>query len=335
MVVRSKDDLDTELTTLRSAITTLDEATLVPSKSWVSIWVELIKARLTLLVVLTTWVGFYLGSGPVVDFVLMCHTVGGTGLLAAGAAILNQVLEREFDGQMQRTSGRPLPAGQLSPQTALVSGVALSMGGLAWLLFAVSPLAACLGAITLATYIFVYTPLKRITTLNTVVGAVPGALPPLLGWCAASGGWGAPGWALFAILFFWQLPHFLAISWIYRRDYSNAGFRMLSGIDPDGSRSAASAVRNTLALCVISLFPFALRMNGMVYLAGAILLGAGFLFSSVRFAQNRSTSHARQLFFASIIYLPLLLVLLVADKRTSSAAGTALTSLSQQAPDQP
>ncbi len=290
---------------------------------------ELIKARLTLLVVLTTWVGFYLGSGTTVDFFLMLHTVGGTGLLAAGAAILNQVLERDFDGQMDRTAGRPLPAGHLSPQTALVSGVIVSIGGLAWLLFAVSPLVACLGAITLATYIFVYTPLKRVTTLNTVVGAIPGALPPLLGWCAASGGWGAPGWSLFAILFFWQLPHFLAISWIYRRDYSSAGFRMLSGIDADGRKSAASAVRNTLALCVISLFPFALRMNGPFYLAGAIVLGAGFLYASIRFANNRSTLLARQLFFASIIYLPLLLVLLVADKRNPTAADSSLSSLSQ------
>ena len=320
---------------LRSAVTTLEAPPLTTSKGWISVWMELIKARLTLLVVLTTWVGFYLGSGTTVDFLLMLHTVGGTGLLAAGAAILNQVLDRDFDGQMDRTAGRPLPAGVLSPQTALITGVAVSIVGLAWLLFAVSPLAACLGAVTLATYIFVYTPLKRITTLNTVIGAVPGALPPLLGWCAASGGWGAPGWALFAILFFWQLPHFLAISWIYRRDYSNAGFRMLSGVDPDGRRSAASAVRNTLALCVISLFPFALRMNGPVYLVGAIVLGAGFLYASIRFANDRSLLPARQLFFASIIYLPLLLCLLVADKRNPVSVPSPLSSLSQQAPENP
>jgi len=281
----------------------------------VGIFSELIKARLTLLVVLTTWVGYYLGSGSFLDVVRMIHTVGGTGMLAAGAAILNQVLERDFDGQMRRTAGRPLPAGQITSGVALLMGVSASLGGMAWLLLGVNPLAACLGAVTLSTYVFLYTPLKRVTTLNTIVGAIPGALPPLLGWCAATGGWGAGGWALFSILFFWQLPHFMAISWIYRRDYAHAGFRMLSGVDTDGRQTGASAVRNTLALLVVSLFPFALKMNGAFYLAGAILLGLGFLVCAVRFALRRTDLQARQLFFASIIYLPLLLALMVADKR--------------------
>jgi protoheme IX farnesyltransferase len=308
--------------TLRAAITTLDQPVLASSRSWVAIVSELIKARLTLLVVLTTWVGYYLGSGPFLDVVRMIHTVGGTGMLAAGAAILNQVLERDFDGQMRRTADRPLPAGHITPGVALLSGVGASLGGMAWLLFGVSPLAACLGAITLSTYVFLYTPLKRVTTLNTVIGAIPGALPPLLGWCAATGGWGTGGWALFSILFFWQLPHFMAISWIYRRDYAHAGFRMLSGVDMDGRQTGSSAVRNTLALLVVSLFPFALRMNGGFYLTGALLLGAGFLVCAVRFALRRGDVQARQLFFASIIYLPLLLALLVADKRTMPGGST-------------
>lgn len=301
---------------MRTAVTTLEATELAIGKGWLAALSELIKARLTLLVLLTTWVGFYLGSGQEMNLFSMIHTISGAGLLAAGAAILNQVMERDFDRLMRRTSQRPIPSGQISPGAALMLGVFASLGGLAWLLFGVHALAACLGAITLGTYVFIYTPLKRVTEFNTIVGAVPGALPPLLGWCAASGDWGAPGWALFAILFFWQLPHFMAISWMYRRDYAQAGFRMISGHDEDGSRTAGSAVRNTLALLVVSLFPYALGMDGLLYLTGAVILGGGFLFSAIRFALNRSDRLARQLFFASILYLPLLLALLVADRRT-------------------
>lgn len=300
---------------LRAAVTALDEESLASEKGWLAILLELTKARLTLLVVLTTWVGFYLGSGSTVDFVRMLHTIGATGVLAAGAAILNQVLEKEHDGRMRRTASRPLPSGQITPGTALLLGVTASLIGLIWLMFGVGPLASCLGALTLASYVFLYTPLKRVTTLNTVVGAVPGALPPLLGWAAAGGSVGASGWALFAILFFWQLPHFMAICWIYRRDYAQAGFRMLSSEDTDGSRTSASAVRNTVALLVVSLLPFALGLEGPIYLAGAVVLGIGFLLCAIRFSMDRGDRCARQLFFASIIYLPLLLGVMVVDKR--------------------
>jgi len=183
-----------------------------------------------------------------------------------------------------------------------------------WLSFGSNLLAAALGAMTVASYLFVYTPLKRITVLNTIVGAVPGALPPLIGWAGATGELSAPGWTLFAIVFFWQLPHFMAISWLYRDDYSQAGFRMLSGQDPEGHRTAASAIRNTIALMLVSLLPFRFATSGVIYLVFAVLLGFVFLACAIRFSRNLSSGTARQLFFASILYLPLLLGVLVFDK---------------------
>ena len=297
-------------------------------KSRVAIFTELIKARLTLLVVLTTLVGFYLGSGSPVDYLLMLHTVFGTALVASGAAALNQLIEREHDARMRRTESRPLPSGRITPNAVLLLGVLLSVIGLAWLLFAVNALTAMLGAVTLASYLFVYTPLKRVTVLNTAVGAVPGALPPLMGWAAATGTVSAHGWALFAVLFFWQMPHFMAIAWLYRDDYSKAGYRMLSGVDPDGRRTAASAIRNTIALLVISLYPYLLDLAGRAYLAGAVVFGLAFLGCAIVFARDPSPKTAKRLFFASILYLPLLLGLLVVDKDTKKL--TAPRPVSQQ-----
>lgn len=291
---------------------------------------ELVKARLTFLVVLTTSVGFYSGSSTPVDFALLLHVSWGTALLAGGAAVLNQFLERDFDARMRRTSDRPLPSGRISPTLALGLGAALSVLGMGWLLMAVNPLTALLGAVTLVSYIFFYTPLKRITVLNTVVGAIPGAFPPLMGWTAATGTLSAPGWALFGILFFWQMPHFMAIAWLYRDDYAGAGFRMLSGEDPDGRQTAASAVRNTIALWVVSLFPYQFGLAGRGYLVGAMVLGAAFLGMSVVFARRRTPVAARRLFFVSILYLPLLLGLLVSDKpsrKLTSIPGNRLASV--------
>lgn len=288
---------------------------------------ELIKARLTLLVVLTTSVGFYSGSVAPVDFGLLLHVTWGTALLASGAAVLNQLMERDFDARMRRTADRPIPSGRVSPTTALALGTALSVLGMGWLLLAVNPLTALLGAVTLISYIFCYTPLKRVTVFNTIVGAIPGALPPLMGWTAATNSLSAPGWTLFGVLFFWQLPHFMAIAWLHREDYAGAGFKMLSGSDGDGRRTAASAVRNTLALLVVSLFPFQFGLAGRWYLAGAVLMGAGFLTMSVIFAWQRTPSAARRLFFASILYLPLLLGLLVGDKPNRPLTSPAATPL--------
>jgi len=307
---------------------TASEPALRDKTGW-TVACELVKARLTLLVVLTTSVGFYLGSTSPVDYGLLLHATWGTALLAAGAAVLNQVLERTWDARMRRTAERPLPSGRVAPNTALALGAALSVAGMGWLLLAVNPLTALLGALTLVTYLFCYTPLKRRTVLNTVVGAVPGALPPLMGWTAATESLSAPGWALFGILFFWQLPHFMAIAWLYRHDYAGAGFRMLSGVDPDGRRTAASAVRNTFALLVVSWFPYLFGLAGRWYLAGAVVMGLGFLAASVIFARRRTVPAARGLFFASILYLPLLLVLLVVDKPTrklTSRPGASLAS---------
>jgi len=283
-------------------------------KSWLVIFSELVKARLTGLVLLTTLVGFYLGSRETVDFFLMIHALAATTLVACGASALNQWWERGPDAKMHRTEDRPLPSGRLQPETVLVFGGSCSVAGLIYLALAVNPLTSLLGALTLTTYVFVYTPLKRVTWLNTAVGAIPGALPPLMGWTAARNEMSTEGWALFAILFFWQIPHFLAIAWIYRDEYAKAGFVMLPGVDPEGARTGSQAVSHTLALLVASLCPVVFHVAGPVYCLGAMVLGFTFLWCAFRFSRRLALPQARQLFFMSIIYLPLLLGLLVLDK---------------------
>lgn len=291
-------------------------------RSWGTVWADLFKARLTSLVLITTAVGFHFGSADGLGGATFWHAMLGTGLLAAGASALNQYWEREADARMQRTASRPLPSGEIEPGTALAVGVALSIAGMLDLTFFVNPLTGLLGMLTLASYVFVYTPLKRVTTLNTLIGAIPGALPPLMGWTAATGGLGAGGWALFTLLFFWQLPHFMAIAWIYREDYAKGGFRMLPVIDPTGSRTGTTAVRHTLALLAFSLSPVALGLAGRWYAACALILGLAFLGCAIAFAAHLSRESARRLFFASIIYLPVVLGVLVADK---TRVGTART----------
>jgi protoheme IX farnesyltransferase len=283
-------------------------------KSWVAVFSDLAKARLTFLVLLTTLVGFYLGYRGPVDYLKMAHLLLGTALVAAGASALNQWLERDYDARMRRTQGRPLPSGRLQPQTVLIIGGLASATGLIYLATAVNLLTSVLGAATLFSYLFVYTPLKRVTWLNTAIGAVPGALPPLMGWTAARNELSVEGWTLFAMLAFWQLPHFLAIAWIYREDYARAGFKMLPVIDPEGHRTGRQAVSHTLGLLPISLGPFVLGLTGPVYLAGATVLGLVFLWFAIQFARELSTARARQLFFVSILYLPLLLAVMVLDK---------------------
>jgi heme o synthase len=289
-------------------------ATPVAEKNWTAVFADLTKARLTTLVLLTTAVGFYIGERGAMDFILFVNTLAATALVAAGASALNQLLERDYDAKMRRTQDRPLPSGRLQPTTVAIFGGVSSVAGLIYLALAVNLLTSVLGAITLVSYLFIYTPLKRVTWLNTVIGAIPGALPPLMGWTAARGGLSGEGWALFAILFFWQLPHFFAIAWMYRDEYAKAGFKMLPNVDPDGRRTAHQAVSNTLALLVVSLCPFIFKMTGTIYLTGAIIFGAGFLWCAIRFSRQLTRARARQLFFASIIYLPLLLALMVWDK---------------------
>jgi len=298
---------------MKATAHSLTEAALA-DKSRVAVFLELIKARLTFLVLLTTLVGFYVGFRGAMDYLLMLHTLLGTGLVASGAAALNQFLERQHDARMRRTEDRPLPSGRLPPDTALMFGGLSSAAGLIDLALAVNLETSVLGAITLCSYLFIYTPLKRVTTLNTAIGAVPGALPPLMGWTAARGEINVEGWSLFAILFFWQLPHFLAIAWMYRDDYAKAGFAMLPVFDSDGQRTAGQTVSHTLGLLPISLCPFLLKLAGVVYLAGALVLGLAFLWQAVQFSRELSAQRARQLFYASILYLPLLLGLMVLDK---------------------
>jgi protoheme IX farnesyltransferase len=289
-------------------------AAAMADKGRVAVLSELIKARLTFLVLLTTLVGFYVGYRGSMDYLLMLHTLLGTGLVASGAAALNQFLERQHDARMRRTEDRPLPSGRLAPDTALMFGGVSSAAGLIDLALAVNLETSLLGAITLCSYLFIYTPLKRVTTLNTAIGAVPGALPPLMGWTAARGEINVEGWSLFAILFFWQLPHFLAIAWMYRDDYAKAGFVMLPMYDSDGQRTAGQTVSHTLGLLPISLCPFLLHLAGVVYLTGALVLGLAFLWHAVQFSRDLTTQRARQLFYASILYLPSLLGLMVWDK---------------------
>jgi protoheme IX farnesyltransferase len=283
-------------------------------KGRLAIVCDLVKARLTFLVLLTTLVGFYAGFQGPMDYALMFHALLGTTLVACGAAALNQWWEREHDAKMRRTETRPLPSGQMHPETALVFGAAMAVVGLVYLAITVNLLTSFLGAVTLASYVFVYTPLKRVTTWNTVIGAIPGGLPPLMGWVAARGEMTYEGVALFAILFFWQMPHFLAIAWMYREEYAKAGFMMLPVVDADGSHTGRQTVSHTLGLLLVSFCPALFGLAGVVYFFGAGLLGAIFLWFAIRFARELTETQARKLFLVSIVYLPLLMGLLALDK---------------------
>lgn len=291
-----------------------DAAEEAGSSGGIGLWMELFKARLSTLVVLTTMAGFYVGYQGAVDWGLLFHSVCGTTLLAFGAAALNQLLERDHDALMTRTENRPLPSKKLTPRTVLVVGLVVSLIGFAQLWVRVNALTAILGALTSVSYLLVYTPLKRVTSLNTAIGAIPGALPPLMGWTAARGHLSVEGWGLFAILFFWQLPHFMAIAWMYRDEYRKAGFAMLAVHDEDGRKTASQAFSHTLGLLPVSLSPFAFGLSGRLYLLSALLLGFGFLYSAHRFSRRLDRPSARQLFLASILYLPLLLLMMVIDK---------------------
>ena len=276
--------------------------------------VELVKARLTLLVLLTTAVGFYLGAEGPINFVALLHTVFGTAAAAAGAAALNQWWEYNLDALMQRTRSRPVPAGRMRPRDAVILGSALSIFGVAYLAFVCNALSAALAAITIIIYIFAYTPLKRVSTFNTALGAVPGALPPMIGWAAARGTLSAGAWMLFAILFFWQLPHFFAIAWMYRDDYARAGFQMISSDDRTGERSASQSVFFCMILFVVAGLPAFLGIATVFYLLAELILGAVFVAVAMRFLKTRARADARRLFITSIIYLPLLLGALVLSK---------------------
>jgi protoheme IX farnesyltransferase len=274
----------------------------------------LTKPGITRLVLVTTAVGYYLGSTGPLDWLGLVNVVVGTGFLAAGTNALNQYTERRVDAAMQRTRGRPLPAGRLRPATALVFSTGISLAGALYLAALVNAPTAALGAAALLIYIFAYTPLKRRSWLATLVGAVPGAVPPLMGWTAATGRLGTLGWVLFGIVFLWQMPHFYAIGWMYRQDYARAGFPLLPVIDDEGARTARQIVAYTLALLAVSVLTTFMGLTGAIYLWGALTLGCAFLGLGVALAVERTGARARRLFLGSVIYLPLLLALMVVDK---------------------
>jgi protoheme IX farnesyltransferase len=278
-------------------------------------WIELAKPRITAMVVLTALVGFVAASPASPGWALLAAALAGTGLVAAGASALNQVMERDTDALMRRTRSRPLPSGRVRVEGARWFGAALTATGLVTLAWLCGPLAAAVALATWASYLFAYTPLKRRTPLATLVGAVPGALPPVIGWAAAGDRLEPGAFILFAILFLWQIPHFLAIAWLYRDDYARAGFPMLPVLDRDGSFTGRQAVVHSLALLLVSLAPAAAGLAGPAYTAGAFLLGAGLTLFALRLAHARDRGAARGLFLASVLYLPALSSLLLATGR--------------------
>lgn len=275
----------------------------------------LTKARLTFLVLITTFVGFCMASGGPLDWLLLFYTLLGTALVAGSAAVLNQAVEMKVDRLMERTRDRPLPAGRMKQETAFVLGGGMAALGLAVLALSVSPLTVLLAGATLAIYVLVYTPMKRVTSLCVVVGAVSGAIPPVIGWTAADPKITGGALVLFGVLFLWQMPHFLSIAWMYRDEYATAGFRMLKEGDTSGSSTALRALSCTVGLLTVGFVPVWLGIAGFGYLAIAVVLNALFLACAVKFSLQRTRASARQLFFASIFYLPLLLGLMVFTRR--------------------
>jgi heme o synthase len=279
-----------------------------------SAYLELTKPRITMMVVITAAAGYYLASTGAVDLRLLFHALFGTALTAGGSAALNQYLERLQDGRMPRTKDRPVPSGRVKPGAALLFGMVLVISGVIYLTVVVNPLAAALAALTAVLYLGFYTPLKTRTSMCTTVGAAPGAIPPLIGWAAAGGALDAQAWTLFAILFLWQFPHFLAISWAYQTDYQSGGFNMLPRVDPGGSKTVRRIFLLTSALVLVSLLPYRLGLAGPLYLGCAAILGALLLYYVIRLVLDRSRGAARQLSFATVAYLPLLLIWMVVDK---------------------
>jgi heme o synthase len=277
-------------------------------------YVVLMKPDVTFLVVITTVAGFYLGSVGPMNWLLMLHTVCATMVVGGGTAALNQYIEREADAVMRRTAGRPLPSGVLQPREALVFGVAAIVVGAAWLALAANLLACAVALATAVLYLGLYTPLKTRTTLSTAVGAIPGALPPLIGWAAARGSLSLGAWVLFAILFFWQFPHFMAIAWIYREDYARAGIRMLPTVDRKGDATFRQIVCTSAILVWVSALPAVVGMAGMRYFFGALVLGMLLLQVSLWANRARTNARAKWLMHATVAHIPLLLAWLIFDK---------------------
>ena len=284
------------------------------SASRIADYVDLTKPRITLMVVLTGAVGYFL-AGVGFSAAGLVHVVIGTALVAAGASVLNQVRERDADARMTRTANRAIPAGRIAPESALRFGVGLGVAGTLYIVLTLNLVTALLAVATLGSYVLIYTPLKKVTPFNTWVGAVPGALPPVGGWAAATGGRTGPeAWSLFLILFLWQLPHFLALAWLLRADYRKGGFRMLPVVDPDGKSTGVHVAIAALALLPASALPFALGVSGVPYLAAALLLSAGYAGVSFAMVRRIDAPRARAVFLGSILYLPALMGALLIDK---------------------
>jgi heme o synthase len=281
-------------------------------------YLALTKPRITWLILMSTGVGYFFGHAGLLDWIRVFHTLLGTALLASGTATLNQWYERDADARMRRTERRPIPAGRIRPEQALAFGLCLVGAGAAELGYFVNGLSAMLGLLTVASYLWLYTPLKQRTWWSTTVGAFPGAMPPLIGFAAASGRLNADAWALFAIIFLWQFPHFYAIAWMYREDYQRAGIRMLPVVEPDGASTARQILGFALLLIPVSLLPGLLNMAGVVYMAGALALGGFFLLAASRVMRDRSIPGARAVLRASVAYLPLLYLVLLLDSRRLS-----------------
>lgn len=275
---------------------------------------ELTKPRLTMLSVLTTLAGFYVASSGGLDGMRLLHTLVGTFMVGGGCGALNMYIEREHDSKMRRTMTRPIPAGRMEPMEALIFGSILSIAGIVYLALAVNELSALLAAVTLISYIFLYTPLKRLSTLNTLVGGIPGALPPVIGWAAVRNDLGPEALILFGILFFWQMPHFLALAWMYRHDYERAGYRMLTVVDPSCASTGRQILLYTSGLLPVSLLPTTFGLAGSVYFFSALVLGVGFIVLGAMLARSRKNSDARKLFYYSLLYLPVLLLVLALDR---------------------
>ena len=287
------------------------------SATWTQVfqaYLQLTKPRIATLIVISTAVGYYFGEGTTFDLLAFLNTIIGTAFMAAGSATLNQWYERDIDAKMNRTRQRPIPAGTISPRHALYFGIALSLIGFFELWWRADALAAFLSFLTSFGYLFIYTPWKRRGPICTTIGAVPGAMPPLIGFAAASGHLALEAWILFGILFLWQFPHFHAIAWMYREDYERGGIKMLAVVKSDGPALSWEILTTLLLLLPVTMAPYFVHMVGVTYLAAAVTLGLAFLYFGIRICQERTHMRARRLLLASVVYLPLLLAFLVLDK---------------------
>ena len=297
--------------TLRTATLTMDRPSV---RQRAMDYVALGKPRVVVMIVAVTMAGFYMGSSQTPDWLVLLHVMLGVALSAGGTLALNQFMERREDALMERTLGRPLPEGRMPPGAAMATGAIGTVVGLGYLMVAVNGLAAAVTAATAITYLFWYTPLKRKSAFCSIVGAIPGALPPVTGWVAARGSWGQEAWVLFAILFLWQLPHALAIALLYCEDYARAGFKLLPVVQPDGRSTGRQIVTNCLALLGVALLPTLIGMAGPIYFVSMCVIGLAFLGFGLDTALTRTKASARRLVLASLVYLPLMFVVMALDK---------------------